>query len=204
MKRHIVAISIILTISVVSPLVFLSILFALNSFNPLVMVFITEFEVLNESNQVLKVIPIGTFNSKEKAILPLYVRAEPAIPRLSEIPYTISPSNKKVILYDCDDINFTELAVSDSTGTWRQLTVDPNPPSKDYYTPKQKLFAISKFSDLEPITESVRCIVEKRKGCAAYLGRIYRRSLIILGAPVLFACIVFYAVYNIKQRKRAE
>jgi hypothetical protein len=119
--------------------------------------------VVNESGEMLIVTPVGTFNDGGKRVLPTYIRRFPVIPRLSRKPYKIAPGETQRILFDCDDINFSELAIQNSAGEFRQLVADPNPPTDGYYAPQKELFTIPAWSELQPINSSVLVATTRKR-----------------------------------------
>jgi hypothetical protein len=195
MKRSFLIVGIII-FSLLTPLSFLPALLIINSINPMALAFIVPFDVINESGEMLIVTPVGTFNDGGKSVLPTYIRRFPAIPRLARQPYRIAPGETQRIFFDCDDINFSELAIQNASGEFRQLVTDPNPPTKDYYAPRKNLFTIPKWSELQPIDSSVLITVNRK--------RSFIHSWWTMGAfsiPPFILAVFLYALILDKKRQ---
>lgn len=155
MKRRALIAGIVVA-ALLTPLSLLPALVACNAVNPMQGMFIIAIEVVNESGRAVEVVPIGTFLDGSKAVVPMFWSGFPAIARMTNVPYGLAPGATKTIRFDCDDINFSELAVRDgSSGEWRQLVTDPNPPKNDYYDPRERHFVIPEFGQLEPVAPEV-------------------------------------------------
>lgn len=144
--------------------------------------FITEFEIENRTDQAVWVTPVGTFRSGGKSVLPQFLAPFPAIPAWRSGHLRIDPGGKRRIYYDWDDINFSEIAIRDSSGLLRNLVVDPNPPTDQYYANRDDLYSIDNIHSLPNAPAGVHTAV------APNSRRFIFWTLAILGlvAPFLF------------------
>lgn len=149
MKRRNWLIAGIALFGLLTPLCLVPVLFLINSVNPMQTAFLTSITVVNQSGRTLDIVPAGTLNDGTRASLPTYYSAFPAIPRLNASSYRVEDGAEQRILFDWDDINFSQFIVRDGTGAFRQWITDPDPPLKDYYAPKVKLHTIPAFNSLE-------------------------------------------------------
>ncbi len=196
MKRGLLIAGVMIS-GLLTPLSLLPALFLVNSVNPMQLAFVTSFRVTNHSGKTLDVIPVGTFNSGRKGVLPTFAWGFPAVPRLSRAPYQISHGDSRKILFDWDDINFSELVVRDESGEYRQFVTDPNPPTKDYYAPRQKHFTVPDFAELEPVDRAVLAAVNRK-------GNFLQSWWTILGLalPPFFLFGVSLALCRERRRSR--
>lgn len=161
-RRYLIAGAIIS--GLLTPLSLLPLLFVINSVNPMQLVFITSITVSNQSGRTLDVIPVGTFNNGEKGPLPTFYTQVPAIPHLGLPVYQVKNGAAQKILFDCDDINFSDFIVRDATGEHKLLVADPNPPKKNYYAPRQKTFIIPEWNRLSPIDNATLVAATRYRG----------------------------------------
>jgi hypothetical protein len=180
--------------SILTPLSLLPALLLVNTINPMALAFVISFDVTNESGETLRVTPVGTFNDGRKAVLPLFIRRFPAILRLTRQPYIITPNETRRILFDCDDINFSEFVIQNASGEFRQLVIDPNPPTKNYYAPKKNKFTIPEWSQLQPIQSSVLSAVTQK--------RSFIKSWWTMGAFSLPPFVLVAFLYALKQQRK--
>jgi hypothetical protein len=132
-----------------------SILLILNSVNPMQLTFVTEFRVENQTTRPLWVTPIGTFNTGGKCVLPQFATSVPAIPAVRSRDLRLEPGGSTWIIYDWDDLNFSEIVVRDARGEYRQLVVDPDPPKRNYYRNKRERYVIEEWESLPAATANV-------------------------------------------------
>ena len=96
------------------------------AFNPMVWMFQTSFEVINQSGEVVYVTPVGVVpGSPQRWTLPLSWWSIPMIPRADCGDFRLPPGSTKVFRYDWDDINFSEVVVRNDLGSWHQFVVLP-------------------------------------------------------------------------------
>ncbi len=131
-----------------------SLLMLCNSVNPMQLTFVTRFRVENQTALPLWVTPVGTHNSGRKVVLPQFALSFPAIPAIRSRDFRVEPGGSTWIIYDWDDINFSEIVVRDAEGEYRQLVVDPNPPRVNYDRSKQERYVIEGWESLsQPATD---------------------------------------------------
>jgi len=199
MKRGLLMVGIAIT-GLLTPLSLLPAAFLVNAINPMQLAFVTPFEVTNDSGRTLDVIPVGTFNSGLKSVLPTFAWGLPAIPRLSRAPYRISPGDAQKILFDWDDINFSELVVRDESGEYRQLVTEPSPPMQGYRPPGERHFTIPDFAQLDPIDPLVLAAASRKGGLIQSWW-----TMLSLALPPFFLVGFCLALRKeSKRRKRAE
>ena len=139
-----------------SPLVLLTALAAFNLFNPMVFAFQYEFEVVNQSGEAVAVTPIGSVGpSGARYVLPQYSRRSPALPALWRADFELAPGESIKVIYDWDDINFSEILVQTTSGHSRQLVVDPRPTESQYHAPSAERYVIPPLAELPAATPSV-------------------------------------------------
>ena len=132
-----------------SPLILILLLFVLNAFNPMQWVFLFSFEVKDNSNQTIWITPIGSIGFEgKKSRLPVFLNEVPAIPAIVYGGYRLDPGDSKTIVYDWDDINFSDIVVKDKSGEYRSLIVNPNPTERMYSTPTTNTFNIESWNSL--------------------------------------------------------
>lgn len=138
--------------------------FLVNPWNPMQLAFLTEFRVRNQLKEPVWITPIGSFTSGGKGVLPQFSAKEPpAIPAWQSTVLRVDPGTVRVVYYDWDDINFTELLVEFADGSQRLLLVDPNPPTDGYSPNKQKEYFISDRAKLHTVSkESVKAAHSRR------------------------------------------
>ena len=132
------------------------------SVNPMVRAFITDFEVENRTQEAVWVTPVGTYNSGGKKVLPQFSAS--FMPFLTIFAWEsrdlhIGAGERRRIYYDCDDINFSEIVVRDSTETVTVLVVDANPPTDDYYANQFDVYFIDDIGNLPQPTPSVSAAI---------------------------------------------
>jgi hypothetical protein len=187
-------IAVLIGLSLLTPLLLTSLaslLMLFNSVNPMQLAFVSSFRVDNRTTQPLWVTPIGTFNSGAKGVLPQFALSFPAIPAFRSRDLRVESAGPIWIIYDCDDINFSEILVRDAQGEYRQPVVDPNPPKVNYYRNKQERYVIEGWELLSlPATDVVAAARSPDRqwrlwglfvtgfvvmGLFLWLRRIYRR-----------------------------
>jgi hypothetical protein len=198
MKRTILLTGIAIS-GLLTPLSVLPALFVVNSINPMQLVFVTSFTVTNNSGRTLDVVPVGTFNDGRKGLLPTFASRVPAFPHFKRVPYRIGHGETQTVLYDCDDINFSELAVQDEAGTYRQLVTDANPPTDDYRAPGQKGFTIPDFSQLDAVDPLVLAAANRQGGLIPSWWALASLAL----PPFALACFVLALRKKGKRRNHA-
>lgn len=119
--------------------------------------FVAKFTVENKTDKPIVVTPIGTVgNQGDRYPLPVYIWPLPPIWSSKRGGFDISPGESIEIIYDMDDINFSEIVVHDSDGERGQLVVNPNPTDNQYHAPAQKHFIIDDLESLAAVPAPVR------------------------------------------------
>jgi len=129
--------------------------------NPLWLVFLAEFQIVNESQVGVWVTPIGMREgSGEYGPLPMFhSRSLPAIPKLSNHDIWVGPGESLTVVYDWDDINFRHTLVRTESG--RVLIVDTDKMSNLHscYGPQQEKYVIPPLAELRQASpELLPCI----------------------------------------------
>jgi hypothetical protein len=118
--------------------------------------FVVEFVIHNSADRPVEVTPVGTAGQQGKRrALPVMIWRFPAFPATQRGGFRLAPGESVSILYDWDDINFSEIVVRDADGVFRQLVVNPNPTTNQYHPPDQRRFVIDDAAALGPVTGSV-------------------------------------------------
>jgi hypothetical protein len=138
------------------PLMGMTALGLFNSINPMQLMFLCSFDVTNESEETLWITPVGTIGREGyRHTLPQYLREFPAFTSIQVGGYRLAAGKTKRITYDWDDINFSEIAVMNESGEYRQLVVDANPTECQYHPPASDSYVIESFEALSPIDDRV-------------------------------------------------
>ncbi len=147
---------------VFSPLVSLLILFG-SMLNFMQMAFLATFRIENRTDRLLWVTPVGTGKSREhkKAVLLRFAARFPALMALRSRDLPVEPGGSIGILYEWDNENFSEIVVRDSSGEYRQLVVDPDPPRGRSYPNRQELYVIDDWESLPPTEPDVLAVAQE-------------------------------------------
>ena len=133
----------------------------------------TSFTVRNHSGEGVHITPIGTVGKEgHRRLLPLSSSARLSIPASTASDFYLAPNEERRFTYDCDDINFSEIAVRDHRGNWRQIVVDPTPTERQYHRPPIDVFSIPPLSELPKATEAVHIAASQRNSRVAGLWLI--------------------------------
>lgn len=116
--------------------------------------FVTDFTVENHTGGNIAVTPVGTIG-KEGRKAPLPVKMLLVLPAIHAGGFRLGPGEAITIRYDMDDINFSEIVVDDDKGQHLQLITDPNPTTKQYHRPLQRLYVIDDLAQLNVVTPAV-------------------------------------------------
>jgi hypothetical protein len=98
-------------------------LIALNSINPMQLMFSTSFELRNGSGEHVRAWPLGRHESGQLSHLPLLLAEVPALPALGTGGFAIAPGGSRRVRYDWDDYNFTTIIVRRSNGDLRAIDI---------------------------------------------------------------------------------
>ncbi len=100
-------------------------IFLLN-LNPFVLMFQTQFQVVNSSNETIRFTPLGIVQgSGNLRPLPRYSWSVPAVPSVQLGAFRLAPGESRTIVYDWDDIIFTRILVEDADGEYRDPALFP-------------------------------------------------------------------------------
>jgi hypothetical protein len=154
-----------------------------NFANPMARAFLTDFTVRNSSGEIVHITPIGTVGEEgHRRQLPLSLSSEISIPASTASDFRLAPNEERRFTYDWDDINFSEVAVRDERGKWRELVVDPQPTERQYRPPAEDSFVIPPFSELPEATEPVRAAAVRP---SSRVSIVWVLSLLGVFPPVL-------------------
>ncbi len=176
-----------------TPLSCTSAVVLLNMFNPMQSGFIVDFDIVNASDQTIYVTPVGTWGAEgDKSVLPQYSSDSPAITAAKSRNLPIKPGRRRRILYDYDDINFSELVVRYEDGQLRQLVTDPQPTTRQYHPPFEKTYTIPEPDQLPPVRSAV---------AQAITGEPINLRLEVAMLPLLLPGLVFWGLLAYRSRK---
>jgi hypothetical protein len=125
-----------------------------NCVNPMTLAFVTQFDVVNQSGEAIRVTPVGRTESGRVAVLPQYALRLPALAAVRDTDLAIAAGGRRTIRYDWDDIQFTEIRVRGGDGTERVLLTDPGPTTRGYYANRQPQYVIPPLKTLPTATTS--------------------------------------------------
>ena len=169
-----------------------SVLFVIAMFVPMQRAFFQEFQVANQSGEVVWVTPIGVtdrVDTTARSVLPLFQSKSPSIPAFRTQNLVLLPGQKRWFLYNWDDIQFSEIVVVNQHGVTNQVVVDSNPTRHMFSKVDKKIIQIPNLSRLSmakpyamvAITSIDRAII---KWIVVFLGFV---SLFLI-KPLLKAC----------------
>ena len=141
--------------------------------------FVAPLTVENHTGQALLITPVGTIGDGYKAALPTLMFAMPALPALRAGRYRLGPGESVTILYDMDDIHFSEIVIEDNRGRILQFVADPEPTKNQYHGPLKKGYILEDVDTLpmaSPAVIRASAAAPRRAYCAAFL-------LLLLIAP---------------------
>ena len=141
--------SLVVVAAVLSPLTLLTTLIALNTINPMAVVFLTEFTVVNEGANEIWVTPIGAIG-QDGGRKPLPYSRFRDFYLLSEKDrdFYIPPQSSRTFVYDWDDIQFSEILIRTDRKAYRVLSTGLHPTKGQYRRPKQNHFVVGDFESL--------------------------------------------------------
>ena len=113
-----------LSVSIVTTGILLGILVLLHLFAG--MGFIDRIQVENASGQMVYVTPVGELESGRKALLPLRRPIPMAYAVARRGDYEIKPGARIELMFDMDDVRFTELVIASSGNEPFQVPVESN------------------------------------------------------------------------------
>ena len=114
--RFILSVSIVTTGALLGMLVFLHMFFGMG--------FIDKIQVENASGQVVYVTPVGERDSGKKTLLPLRRSIPMAYAVAKRGDYEIKPGASIELMFDMDDVRFTDLVIASSGNELFQIPVE--------------------------------------------------------------------------------
>lgn len=160
--------------------------------NPMLLAFLFRFDVVNESGETVWITPIGAIDREgERRVLAQYTEGGEAIPAGQERNQKVQPGETLRIVYDWDDINFSEILVRDAAGNGRVLVVDATPTVDQFHSPESNRFVIPQLDSLAPAPADVAEAVEWQP---AITDLVWRRALIVVPflVPVGFLVLWYW------------
>lgn len=131
------------------------VLCALNAYNPMALVFVTDITVENKLEESIHATPIGTVGNGKKCPLPVQRWKSPCLPAAQRGGFRVGPGERITIYYDWDDINFSEMVIEDAQGKLFQIIANPDPVSRQYVVAPKTAFVIDDLSVLGPVDPGV-------------------------------------------------
>ncbi len=129
--------------------------------NPLLLAFLTKFDIVNEAGVDVWVTPIGMCEGSGRyGPLPMFHnRFPPAIPKLSRHDIPLESGESLTVIYDWDDINFRHVLVRTGSGDVLILDTDKKGNLHSCYGPQKDKYVIPSLADLSNAPpELVPCI----------------------------------------------
>jgi len=117
----------------------------------------------NQTGRMLLVTPIGTVGKGEKYLLPTLLCPFPAIPGAQNGRFRLAPGASTTILYDMDDINFSEIVVEDEQNEVKQFVADPEPTKNQYHGPSMARYILKDFVSLPAAPPDVLSALRSRR-----------------------------------------
>ena len=123
-----------------------------NSFNPMLLAFLEDFTIVNESGTDLTIMPIGMVEGTGRyGPLPRYDRSTVgARPVAWRKTLHLAAGEAVKIVYDYDDINFRHILVMDGAGNCYNLDTDKRGTTLHCYGPQQTRYTIPPVTELGP------------------------------------------------------
>jgi hypothetical protein len=138
--------------AVLSPLSLLTVLVAASAINPMGLAFLTEFTIVNETPSDIWVTPLGAVGREgRRATLPYSRFSRLCVMSAEDRDFHIPPKSSRTFVYDCDDIQFSEILVRSNEGPFRIMHSGLHPTEGQYRMPQQERFV---FSDLDGLEEA--------------------------------------------------
>ena len=132
--------------------------------NPMLLVFLQKFEVVNQSGADLWVTPIGMCEGSGKyGPLRMYHNMfPPAIPKFCDHDIPLKSGQSLTVIYDWDDINFRHILVRTQRGEALIVDTDKMGDLHHCYRPQQDKYEIPPLAQLSKASpELLPCIEGK-------------------------------------------
>jgi len=137
------------------PLTLISLIVLLNAVNPMALGFITGYVISNRTAEPILVAPVGTLDERgRRGLLGNFPFPFPAMPGLRIKDIAVAPGGRRIMYYDWDDIQFSEIVVRDSTGTW-QIVVNAEPTKNQFRAVAVMDFAVTPETPRIPVAPAV-------------------------------------------------
>ncbi len=128
---------------VLLPLFCLTVLFACNAFNPMGVAFLFPFEVVNYSGEDLSITPIGARGpTGTRGTLPISRWGHAWSASNQRTDFALPAGQTVRLVYDCDDVQFTELVCRRADGSHFIVPTGLDPVAEQYRAPPTARFAI--------------------------------------------------------------
>lgn len=151
--------------------------------------FIADFTIENRTAQTISVTPVGTVGREgAKSPLPTVMFKSPPLSALRAGGFRLAPGKSVTVLYDWDDINFSEIVVEDGQGQQYQLVVNPMPTTNQYHAPRQRQFVIDDLTRLAQVDPDVSAAARRAQGYQS--GAIYM-NLLLIGPWLVYGVLRF-------------
>lgn len=109
---------------VTSPLFVVSVLFVVNTVNPMAFAFMNSIEIVNRSGETIHITPVGRhIETGTRHVLRQYGLEMPAIPAFRQGNFLLEPGERRKIVYDSDDVRPSEILVATAGGVYREVPV---------------------------------------------------------------------------------
>jgi len=141
---------------------------------------------------------VGTFGrAGSKRRLPIYMWPVPAVQAGRTGNFPLGPGESKRILYDWDDINFSEIVVAAEDGRQVQIVVDATPTKRQYHRPEKSQFVIPALDELERAEGPVLAAAERQHGVWTF------RAVMVIGVVLPLLLWGLVRAYRREKRTRA-
>jgi len=129
--------------------------------------FVADITIENRAGEEMTVTPLGAIRGSEQPDarfgLPTVVAESFPFPSARSGGYRLAPGESVKILYDMDDIQFTDIVVERQNGDALQLVTSPAPHGSSYTGPQLDHYVIDDLSRLPPASAAAREAAERVK-----------------------------------------
>lgn len=157
---------------------------AFNTVNPMALIFLTPFEVMNATGQDIYVTPIGAIGPHgRRSTLPLSVSERFYFLTQQRSEFLLPSHSSRKFVYDTDDIQFSEILCRTQGGPHQVISTGLHPTEHQYRAPQQRRFEISDFASLPLASEQHIAALEEKGGNPWLLGGLAMAGLL---SPLFF------------------
>lgn len=136
------------------PLFCLTCLMTCSVMNPMGVVFLTSFEVVNATGEDLLITPIGARGPKGvRGTLPISSFSHFYIMSPQNSQFSVPAGTSLSLTYDSDDVQFTEIVCQRPDGSHVIVPTGLHPTQGQYRAPPTRKFEITDFGTLQPATD---------------------------------------------------